>query len=169
MDPVSNPFAPGAGSRPPALTGRDEIISSARVATRRIHAGRHAKSMMLLGLRGVGKTVLLVKIGEIAEGEGYLTALIEAPEERRLAALLVPKVRNLLYKLSASEKARILANRALAALRGFASTFKVSYGEFEVGVVEAEPGLAASGDLETDLTELFIAVAEAAKAADKPC
>lgn len=167
MDPVDNPFAPGAGSRPPALTGRDEVIANAHLALKRIAAGRHAKSMMLLGLRGVGKTVLLVRIGEIAEAVGYLAALIEAPEERRLAGLIVPKLRSVLYKLSAVEKARTLANRGLAALRNFASVFKVSYAEFEVGV-EPHPGLAGSGDLETDVTDLFVAVAEAAEAAGRP-
>jgi len=132
-----------------------------------VAARRHAKSIMLLGLRGVGKTVLLVRIGEIAEEEGFLTILIEAPEEKRLAGLVVPKLRSLLYKLSAVDKARNLANRGLAALRNFASAFKVSYAEFEVGV-EAQPGLAASGDLETDVTDLLVAVAEAAEAAGKP-
>jgi len=167
MDPVENPFAPGAGSRPPALTGRDDIITSSRVALERVKAGRHAKSIMLLGLRGVGKTVLLVRIGEIAEEVGFLTVLVEAPEERRLAGLIVPKLRAILYKLSAVEKARTLANRAMAALRNFASAFKVSHAEFEVGVAP-HPGLAASGDLETDLTELFITIAEAARVAEKP-
>jgi hypothetical protein len=167
MDPVLNPFAPGAGSRPPELAGRDDIIASAKVALRRTKAGRHARSMLLLGLRGVGKTVLLVKIQELAEEDGYLTALLEAPEERRLAALIVPKLRQLLYKLSGVEKARILSNRALGALRSFASVFKVSYGDFDFGV-DADPGVAASGDLETDLTELFILIATAAREADKP-
>ena len=167
MDPIANPFAPGAGSRPPALAGRDELLESADIALRRIRAGRHAKSMMLLGLRGVGKTVLLVRIGELAESAGYVTAVIEAPEERRLAALLVPRLRRLLYRLSGREKARILGNRALGALRNFASAFKVSYAEFEVGL-KSEPGLASSGDLETDLTDLLVAVGEAAKAADQP-
>ena len=167
MDPVTNPFAPGAGSRPPALAGRDELLKTADIALRRIRAGRHAKSMMLLGLRGVGKTVLLVRIGELAESAGYVTALIEAPEERRLARLLVPKLRRLVYRLSRLEKARVLGNRALGALRNFASAFKVSYAELEVGV-KPEPGLAASGDLETDLTDLLVAVAEVAKAADQP-
>ena len=167
MDPIANPFAPGAGSRPPALAGRDELLASAEIALRRIQAGRHAKSMMLLGLRGVGKTVLLVRIGDLAEAAGYVTALIEAPEERRLAVLLVPKLRRLLYQLSSREKARILGNRALGALRNFASAFTVSYAEFEVGVTP-EPGLAASGDLETDLTDLLVVVGEAARAADQP-
>ena len=167
MDPVANPFAPGAGSRPPALAGRDKLLGRADIALRRIRAGRHAKSMILLGLRGVGKTVLLVRIEELAESAGYVTALIEAPEERRLAGLLVPKLRRLLRGLSRREAARVLGNRALGALRNFASAFKVSYAEFEVGV-KPEPGLAASGDLETDLTDLLVAVGDAAQAADQP-
>ena len=167
MDPVANPFAPGAGSRPPSLAGRDELLETANIALRRIQAGRHAKSMMLLGLRGVGKTVLLVRIAELAESAGYVTAAIEAPEKRRLAGLLVPKLRRILYRISGREKARVLGNRALGALRNFASVFKVSHAEFEVGV-KPEPGLAASGDLETDLTDLLVAIGEAAKAADQP-
>lgn len=167
MDPILNPFAPGAGSRPPALTGRDELIEKARIALARTKLGRHARSMMMLGLRGVGKTVLLIRIEELAEDQGFLTSIIEAPEERSLAELIVPKLRTLLYKLSRYEKARILTNRALGALRSFASAFKVTLGEFEVGI-DPEPGLAASGDLESDLTDLMIAVAEAAKAAEKP-
>ena len=134
MDPVTNPFAPGAGSRPPALVGREDLEQAATVALKRIKAGRHAKSAMLLGLRGVGKTVLLVRVSEIAESEGYLTSLLEAPEDRRLAGLLVPRLRALLYKFSGVEKARILSNRALGALRNFASAFRVSYGDLEVGV-----------------------------------
>ena len=122
---------------------------------------------MMLGLRGVGKTVLLIRISELAEDEGYLTSIIEAPEERRLAELIVPKLRGLLYKLSRYEKARVLTHRAMGALRSFASAFKVTVGEFEVGV-DPEPGLAASGDLESDLTDLMVAVAETARAADKP-
>ncbi len=166
MDPIDNPFAPGAGSRPPALAGRDEILDAIRIALGRIKAGRHAKSFMMLGLRGVGKTVLLVRTGEMAEEENYISVLIEAPEERGLAALIVPKLRGALYKLSKFEKARRLANNALAALRSFASAFKVSIGDFEVGI-ESEPGF-ASGDLETDFTELLIMIAEAAQAAEKP-
>ena len=167
MDPVANPFAPGAGSRPPALAGRDELLETASIALQRIQIGRHAKSMMLLGLRGVGKTVLLARIGELAESLGYLTAVIEAPEDRRLAALLVPKLRRILYRISGKEKARVMGNHALGALRNFASAFKVSYAEFEVGVMP-EPGLAASGDLETDLTDLLVAIGETARAADQP-
>ena len=115
----------------------------------------------------MGKTVLLARIGELAESLGYLTAVIEAPEEGRLAGLLVPKLRGILYRVSGREKSRVLGNHALGALRNFASAFKVSHAEFEVGVTP-EPGLAASGDLETDLTDLLVAIGEAAKAADQP-
>lgn len=166
MDPVQNPFAPGAGSRPPQLAGRDPIIEKATIALKRIKAGRHAKSYMLLGLRGVGKTVLLNRIGELAEQEGYLTSLIEAPEGQRLAEMLAPQLRVLLFKLSGYEKARVLANRAMATLRSFASVFKVSYADVEVAVTE--PDTAASGHLETDLSNLMLAVGAAAKAAEKP-
>ncbi len=142
-------------------------MSAATIALQRQAAGRHAKSQMLLGLRGVGKTVLLGSIEEVAEGEGYLTAMIEAPENRRLAELLVPKLRQILFRLSGVEKARMLATRALGQLRAFASIFKVSYGEIEVGV-EASPELAATGDLETDLPELLLAIGRAAAAAERP-
>lgn len=88
MDPRTNPFAPGAGAPPPALVGRDEIIASADIALHRIRDGRPEKSQMLLGLRGVGKTVLLNEIGKIAEDLRYLIVQLEAPEGQRLAAYL---------------------------------------------------------------------------------
>ena len=80
MDPTTNPFAPGAGSAPPALTGRDEVIRSAEIALQRIRDGRSEKSQFLLGLRGVGKTVLLNHIGHRAEELGYHIVPLEAPE-----------------------------------------------------------------------------------------
>lgn len=166
MDRRRNPFAPGAGTRPPELAGREKIIEDATVALARVQAGRAAKSQMLLGLRGVGKTVLLNEIGRIAEGEKYRTIELEAPENRRLAEMLVPPLRLLLNRLSTVERARSMATRALRGLQGFASVFKVTVGEVEVGVVE--PGVAASGHLETDLPDLFLLVAEAARAADTP-
>ena len=123
--------------------------------------------MILLGLRGVGKTVLLVRIGEMADSRGYETTLIEAPEEQRLAELLVPRLERMLYRLSRREKARILADRALGALRSFASVFTASYGDIRFGV-EPEGGLAATGHLETDLTDVLVAVGQAAEAAGRP-
>lgn len=166
MDPVRNPFAPGAGSQPPELAGREQIISAADTALQRVLLGRPAQSQMLLGLRGVGKTVLLNKIEQIAEEHGYLTSFIEAPEDRKLVDLLYPKVHQILRKLSLIETARSAAHSALRALRGFASAFKISVGDFDVSV-DPEPGVADSGNLEFDITELFLKVGEAARAAGR--
>jgi len=165
MDPIENPFAPGAGSRPPELAGRTMILENATIALKRTRAGRHAKSQMLLGLRGVGKTVLLNRIAEIAEGERYLTTLIEAPEGQRLAPILAPQLRVVLFKLSGVEKAKVLANRAMAFLRSFATVFKVA--DFDAGTA-SDVETTASGHLPTDLANLMVAVGMAAKAADKP-
>ena len=167
MDPARNPFAPGAGTRPPELAGRDRVLEDATIAIRRVKAGRHAKSQMLLGRRGVGKTVLLNQVAEIAEGEDYLTAVLEAAENRRLAEMLVPPLRAFLYKLSRVERARERANRALGILRAFASAFQVTAGGVGLSVRSAE-GVADSGHLESDLPELFLTVAETARAADRP-
>lgn len=167
MDPTKNPFAPGAGTRPPALTGRDGLLEAATIAVKRIKAGRSAKSQMLLGLRGVGKTVLLNRIAEIAEGEGYLAVSLEAPEDRRLAEMLVPPLKVALFALSRVDRARDIANRGLRILRNFASVFQVRVGEAEFGVTSAEED-AVSGNLEHDLPELLLRVAEAADAAQRP-
>ncbi|PTW58864.1 AAA ATPase-like protein [Breoghania corrubedonensis] len=166
MDPVRNPFAPGAGSQPPELAGREGIISAADTALQRVLLGRPAQSQMLLGLRGVGKTVLLNKIEQIAERHGYLTSFIEAPEDRKLVDLLYPKIHQVLRKLSLIEAAKTATYNALRALRSFAGTFKIKMGDFEVSV-DPEPGTADSGDLEYDITELFLKVGEAAKAASR--
>lgn len=164
MDPVRNPFAPGAGSQPPELAGREEIIAAADTALQRVLLGRPAQSQMLLGLRGVGKTVLLNKIEQMAEAHGYITSFIEAPEDRKLVELLYPKIHQVLRKLSLIEAAKTAAHNAMRALRSFASVFKISMGDFEVSV-DGEPGVADSGNLEYDITELFLKVGEAAKAA----
>jgi hypothetical protein len=166
MDRVRNPFAPGAGSQPPELAGREEIISAADTALQRVLLGRPAQSQMLLGLRGVGKTVLLNKIEQIAEGHGYLTSFIEAPEDRKLVDLLYPKIYQALRQLSLIEAARTATHNAMRALRSFASAFKIKVGDFEVAV-DPEPGVADSGNLEYDITELFLRIGEAAKASGR--
>jgi hypothetical protein len=166
MDPVRNPFAPGAGAQPPELAGRDEIINSASVALQRVLQGRHDKSQILLGLRGTGKTVLLNKIEELAESFGHVTSFIEAPEGRSLAALLYPRIYQALRKLSTVESAKSAVHTATRALRGFASAFKLSVGDVSISV-DPEKGVADSGSLEYDLTDLFVRIGDAAKAADK--
>jgi hypothetical protein len=166
MDPVRNPFAPGAGSQPPELAGREEIIAAADTALQRVLLQRPAQSQMLLGLRGVGKTVLLNKIEQIAEERGYLTSFIEAPEDRKFVELIYPKIHQVLRKLSLVDAAKTAVHNAMRALRSFASVFKISVGDFDLSVAP-EPGIADSGNLEYDITELFLKVGEAAKVAGR--
>lgn len=163
MDPRTNPYAPGAGTAPPELAGRDEIIERAAVALDRIRAGRAARSFMLYGLRGVGKTVLLSKILRDAEGRGFLSTMVEAPEDRSLPGLLVPALRAALLRLrSRGEAVRAAAATAWRALGGFARSLKVKYGDIEVGVdLEVEPGIADSGDLSNDLGDLLVRLGDA--------
>lgn len=166
MDPYRNPFAPGAGSRPPELAGRDVVLEHARVSCGRAINGRSARSMMLLGLRGTGKTVLLNEVGKIAEHTGLLVSKVESPEEESLARLLYPEMRKVMRSLSTVEAAKQIANRGLKGLRGFASIFKIDIAGVEVGV-EPEPGLADSGNLQYDLPDLFNVIGRAAQAAGK--
>jgi hypothetical protein len=163
VDPLRNPFAPGAGSRPPELAGRSALLGAAELALRRVRLGRAEKSQMLLGLRGVGKTVLLNRIAELAESIGYEQTQLEAPEGRPLATYLVPALKSMLLRLDRVEQARAWASKAMAALRGFAGAFKVSVGEVKLGL--SEPVRADSGNLEVDLPELLVSIARAAQAA----
>ena len=166
MDPYRNPFAPGAGSRPPELAGRDAILEAARISCGRAVKGRSARSIMLLGLRGTGKTVLLNEIGKIAQEEGLLVSKVESPERESLARLLYPEMRKVMRSLSGVEAAKQIANRGLKGLRSFASIFKIDIAGVEVGV-EPEPGLADSGDPQYDLPDLFEVIGRAAQAAGK--
>ncbi|MFN7213392.1 MAG: ATP-binding protein, partial [Lysobacteraceae bacterium] len=134
MDPITNPYAPGAGAPPPELAGRDALIEQVRIATARIRAGRQAKSVLLVGLRGVGKTVLLDRMRQDAEAAGMETIRIEAPEGRSLPAMLAPQLRLALLRLSRRDKAKDLASRGLRALAGFAKSLKLKYADLEVGI-----------------------------------
>lgn len=166
MNPIRNPFAPGAGTPPPELAGRDPLLQSVHVAIERARIGRPAKSAMLIGLRGVGKTVLLDRMRDDAEAAGIHTIRIEAPEGRSLPALLAPQLRQALLRLSQLENAKALAIRGLRALAGFARSLKVTYNDIEVGIDhEPEPGLADNGDLEHDLQALMEQAGLAAQAA----
>lgn len=167
MDPISNPYAPGAGTPPPVLAGRGQVREAVRVCIERLRRGRPAKSVMMVGLRGVGKTVLLDQIRTDAEASGAHTIRLEAPENRSLPALLAPQLRVALLRLSNIASAKDVANRGLRALAGFARTLKLTYGDIEVGLdFEPEPGLADNGELAGDLTVLLEQVGMAASKAD---
>lgn len=166
MDPVKNPYAPGAGAPPPELAGRGDLRETVRVALERVRAGRSSKSILMVGLRGVGKTVLLDRLRDDAEALGMQTLRIEAPEGRSLPAILAPQLRLALLRLSRNEQAKELAQRALRGLAGFAKTLKVKYQDIEVGFdFEPESGLADNGDLENDLAALLEVAGNAAKKA----
>lgn len=162
MNPRNNPYAPGAGTPPPELAGRDEILEKASVALYRAAHGLTARSMILYGLRGVGKTVLLRKISEQAEEAGWLPVFMEAPESRSLPALLVPALRAAIIRLDRLAAARKIASRAWGAFASFVSSIKLRYDDVQINLdIEPERGIADSGDLEMDLTDLFTTLGSA--------
>lgn len=167
MDPIRNPFSPGAGSPPPELAGRDGILEQAYILMARVKKKRMDKSMLLTGLRGVGKTVLLNEIERKASSEGYKTIYIEAVESVGLPVLLVPYLRKVLFELNRIKAAGDKVKRGFRALKSFAGAIKVTYGDIQLGLdIEPEKGTADSGDLEIDMPDLLIAVAEAAAERD---
>ena len=169
MDRVRNPYAPGAGTPPPELAGRDEIRENVRVAWERIKIGRSSKNIVMMGLRGVGKTVLLDRMRDDAEASGVSVLHIEAPEYRSLPSIIAPQLLSVLLRLSRRQRAKNLAEQALRTLAGFVNAVKLRYQDVEVSVnFEPEVGSADTGDLEYDLRELFVSVGNAAKA-DENC
>lgn len=161
MDRWENPYRPGAGTRPPALVGRDQLIDGFGVALLRAMAGRPGKSYMPVGLRGVGKTVLLNRFSEIAEHEGVAVAFIEAPETEAFPRLLAVRLRKILLTLSAG-KARAAVNKALAVLRSFTMTLPDGT-SIQLGV-DPLVGHGDSGMLSEDLTDVLVAAGQAAGA-----
>lgn len=163
MDPIKNPFSPGAGAPPPELVGRDPIVEQARILLGRIKEKRPEKSLLLTGLRGVGKTVLLNAIERMAGEVGYQTLLLEAHEDKPLGELLYPALRGLLFELDRIAGAGDKVKRGLAVLRSFIGSIKLTMGDVALGLdIEPAKGTADSGDLEIDLPNLFVAVADAA-------
>ena len=161
MDRRNNPYAPGAGLQPPELAGRDRLIEDVTIDMDRVLARRPTKGLVLLGLRGVGKTVLLNRLRAFADDKGFETAKIEAPEGGALPELLAPELRRILYSLDVRQAGGQHLRRAVNVLRGFANAFKVKIGDIEFSV-EPAPGEGDSGNLEQDLPRLLMAVAEAA-------
>lgn len=163
MDRVKNPFTPGAGTQPPELAGRDQLRETVRIAIERTRQRRPAKSILMVGLRGVGKTVLLDRMRSDAEDRGIFTLRIEAPEDKSLPAMLAPELRRVLLKLSFTHRAKDKVETALQALAGFVKALKVKFGDIEVALdAKPQPGLADNGDLQHDLTDLLEATGHAA-------
>lgn len=165
MNPDKNPYAPGAGMPPPELAGRDEMLESAKVAIRRTKSPKlSARSFIYVGLRGVGKTVLLNEIQHYAESQDALTDFIEVSKSTPLSQTLVATLRAALLKLDRLKGVSEKVKRGLRVLKSFVSALKVTYQELDVSLdLDGEPGVADSGNLTRDLPELFVAVGEAAQ------
>jgi AAA ATPase domain len=163
MDAMHNPFSPGAGTPPPELAGRAPLLEQARLTLGRVKAGRPERSFLLVGLRGVGKTVLLNKIRELAGELGYSAVLIEAHEGKPFATLLLPALRQLMLSLDRMANISQKVKRGLRILKSFFNGLKLKYQDIEIGIeVDPEVGVADSGSLEADLAEVFVALGEAA-------
>lgn len=166
MDPLYNPFSPGAGSPPPELAGRKDILDQALMTLARVKRGRSEKSMLIIGLRGTGKTVLLHEVSGLAEKVGYQSVMIEAHEKKSLPELLLPELRRIIFSLDSGEMISSKVKRAFRVLKSFVSNIKINVKmqEIDLGIgIEPERGTADSGDLEADLSQVFIALGEAAQ------
>ncbi len=166
MDEIANPFRPSAGARPPALAGREELLRSFAVTVQRARALKPTKGIIPIGLRGVGKTVLLNRFVSDAEHEDASVGYVEAPESGQFLSAFIAATRQVLLRLDSKHRTSAIIRRALASFASFSYTFPdgsaVSIG------VEREPGTADSGHLPRDLTDVLIATGNAA-AAHKSC
>jgi hypothetical protein len=161
VDPVRNPYSPGAGTRPPALVGRDHEIDALDVTLQRLLLGRDGRSQMLTGLRGVGKTVLLNEFELLADGRGYFHEHVEVAEDGVLASALAAAFRRVLLTMDAKRRIGDRVRRALGILKAFSVRLPDGV-ELNLDV-DAVPGPADSGDLSSDLAALFVEVGEVAR------
>ncbi|MBS0635609.1 MAG: ATP-binding protein [Verrucomicrobia bacterium] len=165
MNPIRNPFSPGAGTPPPELVGRQEILEKAKILFERIKIGKSEQCVLLVGLRGVGKTVLLSEIDRIAQDCGCKSIQIEANEKMTLASLLLSPLRQLLFQFDRMEALNEKVKRGLRVLKSFINGLRIKYQDIEIGLdIDPEQGTADSGNLEADLPFLFEAIGEAALA-----
>ncbi|MEM9010248.1 MAG: ATP-binding protein [Pseudomonadota bacterium] len=162
MDPRRNPFTPGAGNAPAELAGREAIIEAADIAFDRTLNGLFAKDQILLGLRGVGKTVLLNTLRDMAKAKGFETIRFEAAGPGELGRNLTQDLGVILRKLDLKERADAYLGRAALALQSFAAIFRIKIEGIDFGVRPAAEAPIVSGDLERDLPELMLAVLDAA-------
>ncbi|HEX4361262.1 MAG TPA: ATP-binding protein [Pseudonocardia sp.] len=167
MDPVRNPFAPGAGQRPPELAGRDRELDAFDVVLERVARGRPERSLVLTGLRGVGKTVMLGELRSMALRAGWGAGKVEARPDaalrRPLSAALHRAVRDLAVRHRAPDRVEhVLGVLKAFALRAAPSDAKLR-DRWQPGIdAPLVSGRADSGDMEIDLVELFAEVAELA-------
>lgn len=161
MDPIKNPYAPGAGTRPPELAGRDGELDNFKITMERLRALKAVKCRLYTGLRGVGKTVLLTTFENIAEGLGDRVAIIEVTNETKLKDRISTSARKIILSLDLKENIKDKVLDAARVLKAFSLTgpADVKFG-FDI---DAIPGRGDSGELSEDLSELFLALGSAAK------
>jgi len=165
MNPGTNPYAPGAGSPPPELAGRDKILKYCRNAIERNRDGKPVRSFMFVGLRGVGKTVLLNEVQNMADEIGVITDFIEISSSYPLSKKIIATMRTTLFKLDRIKGVNEQVKRGIRILKSFVGAVKIKYGDVEFSIdIDDEPGVADSGMLTRDLADVFVAVGEAAKA-----
>jgi len=168
MDEIKNPFIPGAGVQPPELTGREEFLRRANITLGRAMEARYGKSFIAVGLRGVGKTVLLNRVRQIAEEIGCLVVMLESHDDKDLPSLITPYIRKILLDLDRVEAVCEQAKTALRVFRSFIGNLKISYGDMDLSLgIDPAIGTADSGDLEIDLPDLFVSMGKASKARKK--
>ncbi|MDF9775380.1 ATP-binding protein [Pseudomonas baetica] len=167
MAVIRNPHAPIGSPQPSEQIGRDDLRERLRVSIERLRIGRPVKSLIIVGLQGVGKTVLLNQLARDAVSFGIHIAYVETLKERSLLSMLVLQIKAALLRMSTVHAAKDAAVKALRALSGFTKTLKERYQDIEIDLdFQPEPGLADNGDLDGDLTALLIAVGEAARHAN---
>ena len=166
MDRLRNPFTPGAGALPPELAGRSAIIEDGRVLAGRTLLGRYEKSLLLIGLRGVGKTVLLKYLAENARRTDVVPVIIEVRNADSDFEELALRVKDALCTIDFTSRAKDSVNRAFSVLRNFVKTFSLNIGDFGIEV-ETARGIASSGRMELDLSEVLLACARAARESGK--
>ena len=167
MDPIRNPYSPGAGNRPPALVGREDDLDVFDIAVQRLSIGNHDRSVIATGLRGVGKTVLLREFGRIAAAQRWVHEHVEVSEETQFVTIVAELVRRSILRLSPGKRFAELAQPPLRALRAFQIRWGLPDGsEITVGLDPAE-GTADSGLLDRDLADLFVATGQFARERDR--
>lgn len=162
MDAVTNPYAPGAGTRPPELSGRSAELTEVDVLLERLAAGRPARGIVVTGLRGVGKTVLVNEYRDRGERAGWYVAKLEAARDRDLRVLLTQAFAQVLRAPARRPGLSTRLRHAIAALRSFSLTASPD-GSLTVGIdIEPATGRADTGEFETDLTDLLADLGAAA-------
>lgn len=163
MNPRENPYTPNAGAPPPALVGRDTELEGFEILLERLVRGYAEQSMLITGLRGVGKTVLLGAFESRARAAGWVTVTAEVTKNELFGARMGSMVRRALFQVAPKATWTDKIRRAAGVLKSFSVTVS-SDGSVSAGIdIDPVEGQADSGNLSDDLTDLLVALGEAAQ------